>query len=32
MDIAEWQERLEENFSVNGYTGGNLFEIIKLAG
>lgn len=27
MDVAEWQKRLEENFSINGYVGGNLFEI-----
>lgn len=30
MDVAEWQKRLEKNFSVDGYTGGHLFEIIKL--
>src|SRR3990172_8864508 len=30
MDVAEWQKRLEQNFSVGGYTGGYLFEIIDL--
>ena len=27
MDVAEWQKRLEENFTVNGVVGGNLFPI-----
>jgi len=27
MDVAEWQKRLEENFTVNGEVGGNLFDI-----
>jgi len=27
MDVAQWQERLTENFTVNGHVGGNLFEI-----
>jgi len=28
MDDAEWQERLVENFTVNGHVGGNLFEVL----
>lgn len=30
MDVAEWQRRLEENFTVNGTIGGNLFEVFDL--
>jgi len=29
MDVAEWQKRLEENFTINGYVGGNLFEVLN---
>jgi hypothetical protein len=28
MDIAAWQKRLEDNFTVKGIVGGNLLEII----
>ena len=27
MDIAKWQKRLENNFTVNGIVGGNLLDI-----
>lgn len=27
MNTAEWQKRLEDNFTINGTVGGNLFEI-----
>ncbi|HUT69758.1 MAG TPA: hypothetical protein VMW89_03700 [Desulfatiglandales bacterium] len=27
MDVAEWQKRLEDNFTFNGVVGGNLFAI-----
>lgn len=30
MDLAEWQKRLEDNFSVNGVIGGHLLNIIDL--
>ena len=30
MNVAEWQKRLEENFSVDGYVGGHLYKIIDL--
>lgn len=30
MDVAEWQRRLEENFSVDGLVGGQLLEIIEM--
>ena len=30
MDLAEWQKRLEDNFSVNGVIGGHLLEIFDL--
>lgn len=30
MDVAEWQKRLEDNFTANGHVGGNLFEIFEL--
>jgi len=29
MDVSQWQERLTQNFTVNGYVGGNLFEIFE---
>lgn len=29
MDVAEWQKRLEQNFTVNGYVGGNLFQVFE---
>jgi hypothetical protein len=30
MDVAGWQKRLEDNFTVNGTIGGNLHDIFKL--
>ncbi|MCL4518314.1 MAG: hypothetical protein M1587_03865 [Thaumarchaeota archaeon] len=27
--MAQWQDRLEQNFTVNGHVGGNLFEIFE---
>jgi hypothetical protein len=30
MDVAEWQKRLEDNFSSGGYVGSNLFEVLEL--
>ena len=30
MDVATWQKRLEQNFSVNGVVGGHLLEIIDM--
>jgi hypothetical protein len=29
MDVAQWQERLTQNFTVKGHVGGNLFEIFE---
>lgn len=30
MDVAQWQKRLQENFTVRGVIGGDLGEVIKL--
>lgn len=30
MDVTEWQNRLEDNFTVGGVIGGNLLEILVL--
>lgn len=29
MDVSQWQKRLEENFTINGHVGGNLFEVFE---
>ncbi len=30
MDVAQWQRRLEQNFTVNGVVGGHLLEVHRL--
>jgi len=30
MDVTEWQKRLEDNFTINGIVGGNMFEVFNL--
>ena len=32
MDVAEWQNRLEDNFTVGGVIGGNLLKILAMEG